>query len=293
MAIVQHAIDAITLGSAYALYALGIGVVFGILGLINFAHGELIMVGAYSLMVIGHPGWALVIVSTICTSTVLALTMERTIFRPLRGASQATLLIGSFAASYLLQNLVILTESSAPKGVNISTWLGGSYSFSKVSVPNLALVTVAVTIVSVTTLSVCLKRTRIGVELRAAAEDFPTARTLGVNANRVIATAFAISGTLAGIGAYLLVAQTGEVSPGMGSQPLLYAFVAAVLGGLGSLRGAAIGGYVFGALTVTLQAALPGSLVPYRDAFAFAAVTTVLLLRPDGLVLGRPALREV
>jgi branched-chain amino acid transport system permease protein len=119
------------------------------------------------------------------------------------------------------------------------------------------------------------------------------ARILGVRANTVIATAFAMSGLLAGIGAYLLVAQTGEVSPSMGSQPVLYAFVATVLGGMGSLRGAVLGGYVFGAITVALQATLPGSLASYRDAFAFGAVIVMLLFRPQGLIVARSVVTRV
>jgi branched-chain amino acid transport system permease protein len=291
--VLQHVIDAITFGSQYALYALGIALIFGIMGLINFAHGELIMVGAYTIVLIGHPSWPVVIFGTVVVSVVFALAMERVAFRPLRGASPATLLIASFAVSYLLQNLAILIEQSAPKGTSVSPWLSQSFDVGSLSIPKLDVVTVGVTVALLTLLGFFLARTRIGVQMRAAAEDFRMARILGVKANTVIATAFAISGLLAGIGAYLLVAQTGEVSPGMGSNPVLYAFVATVLGGMGSLRGAVLGGYVFGAIFEALQAYLPTSLASYRDAFAFAAVIVVLLLRPQGLIVARSVVTRV
>jgi branched-chain amino acid transport system permease protein len=289
----QHVIDAITLGSQFALYSLGIALIFGIMGLINFAHGELIMVGAFTIVLIGHPGWPVVILATVGISIVFALGMERIAFRPLRGAQPATLLIASFAVSYLLQNLAILIEGSAPKGTSVSTWLSRSFDIGSLSVPKLDVVTVSVTVVLLTALGLFLQRTRMGVQMRAAAEDFRMARILGVRANTVIATAFAISGLLAGIGAYLLVAQTGEVSFDLGSNPVLYAFVATVLGGMGSLRGAVLGGYVFGAIFEALQAYLPTSYAGYRDAFAYTAVIVMLLVRPQGLIVARSVVTRV
>jgi branched-chain amino acid transport system permease protein len=289
----QHLIDAITYGSQFALYALGIALIFGILGLINFAHGELLMAGAYTIVLIGRPPWPVVVIATVAIAIVFALGMERAAFRPLRGASPATLLIASFAVSYGLQNLAILIEGSAPKGTSVSTWLSESFSIGSVSVPKLDPVTVGVTIVLLAALGLFLQRTRMGVQMRAAAEDFRMARILGVRANTVIATAFAISGLLAGIGAYLLVAQTGEVSTDIGSNPVLYAFVATVLGGMGSLRGAVLGGYVFGAIFVLLQSYLPLELRSYRDAFAFGAVIVMLLVRPQGLIVARSVVTRV
>jgi len=289
----QHVIDAITYGSQFALYALGIALIFGIMGLINFAHGELIMVGAFTIVLIGHPPWPVMVIATIGVAIVFALAMERIAFRPLRGANPATLLIASFAVSYGLQNLAILIEGSAPKGTNVSTWLSESAQIGSLSIPRVNLVTVGVTLVLLIALGLFLQRTRMGIQMRAAAEDFRMARILGVNANTVIATAFGISGLLAGIGAYLLIAQTGEVAPDVGSNPVLYAFVATVLGGMGSLRGAVLGGYVFGAIFVALQAYLPLELRSYRDAFAFAAVIVMLLVRPQGLIVARSVMTRV
>lgn len=289
----QHVIDAITFGSQFALYSLGIALIFGIMGLINFAHGELIMVGAYTIVLIGHPSWPVVVIATVGVAIVFALAMERIAFRPLRGANPATLLIASFAVSYGLQNLAILIEGSAAKGTNVSSWLSQSFQVGSISIPKLDPVTVGVTIALLTALGFFLQRTRMGVQMRAAAEDFRMARILGVKANTVIATAFGISGLLAGIGAYLLVAQTGEIAPDIGSIPVLYAFVATVLGGMGSLRGAVLGGYVFGAIFVALQSYLPLELRSYRDAFAFAAVIAMLLVRPQGLIVARSVVSRV
>src|SRR5262245_34732371 len=289
----QHVIDAVTYGSQFALYALGIALIFGIMRLINFAHGELIMVGAYTILLVEQPPWPVVVAATIAVAVVFALAMERVAFRPLRGASPSTLLIASFAVSYGLQNVAILVEGSAPQGTSVSTWLSESVQIGSVSIPKLDVVTIAVTVVLLVALGLFLQRTRMGVQMRAAAEDFQMARILGVKANTVIATAFAMSGVLAGIGAYLLVAQTGEVAPDIGNNPVLYAFVATVLGGMGSLRGAVLGAYVFGAIFVGLQSYLPLELRSYRDAFAFGAVIVMLLLRPQGLIVSRSTVSRV
>ena len=138
----QHVIDAITLGSSYALYALGIALIFGIMRLINFAYGELIMVGAYMLVFVGNVPWPVQVIATVGIAVVFALAMERVAFRPLRGANPATLLIGSFAVSYGLQNLAILIEGSAPKGINVSTWLSQSITIGSITITHLAIVTI-------------------------------------------------------------------------------------------------------------------------------------------------------
>ena len=168
------------------------------MGLINFAHGELIMVGAYTIILIGQPPWPVVVVATIAVAIVFALGMERVAFRPLRSANPSTLLIASFAVSYGLQNLAILIEGSAPQGTSVSTWLSESVQIGSVSIPKLDVVTIGVTLVLLVALGLFLQRTRMGVQMRAAAEDFQMARILGVKANTVIATAFAMSGLLAG-----------------------------------------------------------------------------------------------
>jgi branched-chain amino acid transport system permease protein len=291
--LIQNAIDAISLGSLYALFALGIAVIFGIMGLINFAHGELIMIGAYAVVFLGHPGWPLLIIGTVGIVVVFALGMERVAFRPVRGANPITLLVTSFALSYLLQNLAQLILGSIPKTVNLSTSLSQYFSIGSITISKLSVVIVAVTAVLLISLTLFLGKTRLGIQMRAAAENFEMARLLGVRANTVIATAFALSGILAGVASILLVAQTGVVTPTMGTGPVLVAFIATVLGGIGSLRGAVLGGFVLGVITVALQAYLPLELRYYRDAFAYSAVIVMLLLRPQGLIVAKSVVSRV
>jgi len=285
--IMQSVVDAISLGSLYALFALGIALIFGILQLINFAHSELVMVGAFALVLMNDVPLWLRILSMICIVVVTAVVMERIAFRPVRGANPATLLITSFAVSYLLQNLAILILGPEPRSGSVSTFLDESFQVGDIVILHLDVVTVVVTIALLVGLALFLTRTAIGVQMRAAAEDFRTARLVGVRANRVIATAFAISGLLAAIAALLLTAQAGVVTNTIGVNVVLLAFVATILGGMGSLGGAVLGGFLLGVVSVTLQASLPLELRSYRDAFLFAAVFLVLVIRPDGLIVTR------
>jgi branched-chain amino acid transport system permease protein len=293
MIVLQNGIDAISLGAVYALAALGIGLIFGIMRLINFAHGELIMVGGYALFFLGHPPWPLLIAGVLAVVIVFALVMERVAFRPVRGANPATLLVTSFAVSFFLQNLAILIFSSRPKAVALSPIFTEFFSVGGLRIAKLNVLIVLVTILLLTGLAVFLKKTPLGVQMRAAAEDFGMARMLGVRANTVIATAFAISGLLAGAAALLLEAQTATLTPTMGLNPVIIAFVATVIGGMASLPGAVLGGFTLGCLTVALQAALPLEFRAYRDAFAFGVVIAILVFRPQGLIVARTARTRV
>jgi branched-chain amino acid transport system permease protein len=283
----QNVIDAISLGSLYALVALGVALIFGIMQLINFAHGELIMVAAYAVILLAGAPLPVVLFGGLATAVVAALLMERVAFRPVRGANPATLLVTSFAISFLLQSLAMVVFGSLPRTTNLSPFVTESVEIGGLSVSKLNVITVAVTAALLVALGLFLGRTSLGVQMRAAAEDFRMARLLGVRANVVIATAFAISGLLAGVASLLLVAQSGTVSPQMGLYPVLVAFIATVLGGMGSLVGAVIGGYVLGSLTVSLQVLLPLEFRSYRDAIAYAIVIVVLVVRPQGLVVAR------
>jgi len=292
-ALIQNAIDAVSFGSLYALFALGIALIFGIMGLINFAHGELIMVGGYALVFLWNPSWPVLVLGVLVIVVVFALATERIAFRPVRSADAITLLVTSFAVSYLLQSLAQVIVGSIPKTVNLWPGLAQSWQIGEINIPKLDVVIVGVTLTLMVLLGLFLRRARMGIQIRAAAEDFRMARVLGVRANRVIATAFALSGVLAGVAAILLVAQTGVVTPTMGSSPVLVAFIATVLGGMGSLRGAVLGGFVLGAITVALQAYLPLELRYYRDAFAYTAVIAMLLVRPQGLIVSRNIVTRV
>lgn len=293
MIVIQNAIDAISLGAVYALAALGIGLTFSIMRLINFAHGELIMVGGFTLYALAGQPYLVMGLAAVLVAAILALGLERVAFRPLRKANPATLLISSFAVSYLLQHIVLMIFGSRPMGVDFLPQLGDAVELGPLRVPELQLAAIIVTVISMTGLALFFRHSRIGVEMRAAAEDFTMARLLGVRANRVIAVAFVISGVLASMVSLYLVAQTGTVSYKMGVNMVLIAFVASVIGGMGSLVGAALGGFLVGIVSVSLQAYLPVDLRPYRDAFVFLAFIAFLLWRPQGLMTRRADMERV
>lgn len=291
MIVVQHMIDAVSLGALYALAALGIGLIFGIMRLINFAHGELFMVGGYCLFLLaGYPEIVMAL-AAILVVLIAALGMERFAFRPIRGASPATLLVMSFALSYFLQHVVIIVFDARPKGIDFLGFLSHSLELGGLRVPLLQIAIVASTAVLLTLFSLVYKRSSIGVQMRAAAEDFVMARLVGVPSNRVIAAAFACAGFLAAVVSLFYVAQRGSIAPDMGVNMVIIAFVATVIGGMGSIAGAALGGCLVGMVSVALQAALPVDFRPYRDAFVFAIFLAFLFLRPEG-IMARRADRE-
>jgi branched-chain amino acid transport system permease protein len=287
--VVQNGIDAISTGSLYALFALGIALIFGIMQLINFAHGELIMIAGYSLFFALKVEWAFAIVMTLVVAIVFALLMERIAFRPVRGANPATLLVTSFGVSYFLQNLAIILFGSRPKSVGLPSFFTEYFSVGSIDISKLSVIVVCTVAGLLVTIALFLKRSLLGISMRGAAEDFLTTRLLGVRSNVVIATAFAISGLLAAVAALLIVAQLATLQPTMGVNPVIFAFIATVIGGMGSLPGAVLGGFLLGIVQVTLQASLGIGTRPWRDAFLFGFVVLVLLLRPQGLLVPRTA----
>lgn len=299
----QNLIDAISLGSIYALVALGIGLLFGILRLINFAHGDFITIGAYALIVpsadvtarlmIGGWPWPLLIPAVCLIVVVAALLTDALVFRPIRRASSPTLMIASFAVSYIIQNGVLMAYGSRPKAVDLWGGANTQVLIGTLRVPMLQLITLVTTLVLMVAISLFLKRTTYGVQMRAAAEDFRMAQYLGVRGNVVIGIAFAISGILAGIVSLLYTTQAGSLSHTMGVPLALFAFVAVVVGGMGSLVGAVVGGFAIGMIVTMLQAYLPPDLRAFRDAFAFAFVILVLLVRPAGLVPAHTSFERV
>lgn len=296
---IQLLVDAMSLGSVYALVALGIGLIFGVMRMINFAHGDLIMLGAYALVVptaadvappfIGKwPGIALVLAITGIVAFAALLT-ERFAFRPLRrrDVDGATLLISSFAISYLLQSIVLFVHTGRPKSVSIFPQLTQQVEIAGIRVALVDVVTIAVTALLLVALVLFLRRARPGLEVRAAAEDFTMARLLGVKADRVIALAFALSGGLAGVVSILYVSKTGVLDFQMGVPLAVAGFVGTVIGGMGSLLGAVLGGFFLGVASTLLQALLPEALRPARDAFLYSLVILVLVFRPQGLFAPR------
>lgn len=285
----QYLISALSLGGLYALMTLGLVVVYGILRLINFAYGELVMVAGYGMLVFGRTDlpWLFVVLLSVAVAIVAAVVMERVAFRPVRASSATTMLITSFAVSTLLQNIALLTISARPRAVRLPDFFVESITVGDLRVKVVDLASLTVSLVALVVLSVFLRRTIIGIALRAAADDFTMTRLLGVRANRIIAAAFALSGFLAGIVAIFWVGRSSLVEPAIGLQPVLIAFIASVVGGMENLKGAVLGGYLLGFLTVGLQTWLPQAMLDYRNAVLFGIVIVILLARPEGLI--RPA----
>ena len=285
---VQQTINALSLGGIYALLALGLAVVFSIVRLINFAHGEVMTVTGYGIWFILLSGFpvGLAIAFGVMAAVATSMTMERVAFRQMRGADVTTLLITSFAVSQIIQVVFQAGISARPVAVILPGWLTDSIMIGSVRVGMVSVLSIVVVIVSLIFLRLVLTRSVTGIAMRAAAEDFAVVRLMGISANRIIATAFAISGILAGIAAVLWVASRGSVDPLMGAIPVLKAFIATVVGGLGSLGGAVVGGFVLGVVEVYLQAFLPENVLPYRDAIALSIIVGILVLRPDGLLPG-------
>jgi branched-chain amino acid transport system permease protein len=283
--LIQQAINGLSLGSTYALLALGLAMVFSIVGLINFAHGELLTLGGYvtwALLDHGVP-WPLVVPLTAVAVALAAVVMERVAFRRFEGAGMVTLLLTSFAISFLLQTVFSIAFGAQAKAVAVPAWLSTTVDVGSYSIPMVQIITTVATIVCLVALQLMLRRTLTGVAMRAAAEDLTVVRLMGIDARRVVVAAFAISGLLAGVASLLVVARSGSVEPDMGIAPLTAAFLAVVIGGMGSLTGAVIGGLLLGFTTVILQATLPDSVAPFRDGFALLLLIVVLLFRPQGL----------
>ncbi len=301
--VLQVILDAIALGSLYALVALAIGLVFGVMKLINFAQGDYITLGAYSLVVpsasitppllFGALPVPAMIFSVVITCVILALATERIAFRPLRNSSPATLLVASFAVSYFIQHVTMLVQTGRPKSVGIGSQLANAVEIAGLRMPGVQILTMGVTLALLIGLVLFLKKTPLGVQMRAAAENFEMARLLGIRADKVIALAFVISGGLAAAVSMLLVVQTGTLDLRMGLMPVVIAFFATVIGGIGSLSGAALGGFLVGFVSVLLQTYLPADLRPSRDAFVFGLVILTLLVRPQGLIVTSAAKERV
>jgi len=282
--IIQHLIDAVSLGGIYALAALGVGLIFGIMGLLNFAHGDFIMIGAYVIFLMSGRPVFVIIATAVIAVVLLALASDRFVFRGFRKASGTTLLIVSFALSFLLQNIVLMIFGGRPKAVDFGQGLLQSFTIGSVRMSQLDIFTIAMTAVLLTVLTLFLTRTRYGIEMRAAASDFRMSRLLGIKANRVVAMAFGVSGLLAAAVSILLVARLGAVSHTMGVMVVMYAFIATIMGGLGSLPGAVLGGFIIGFGAVIFKVILPHDLAPYRDAFVFGAVFVSYAVFPKGLI---------
>ncbi len=281
----QAIADAISLGALYGLVAVGIGLVFGVMRLINFAYGELITAGAYVLAYTG--GWPAPLAILMCVAAVvaLALVQERVAFRPLRrmGASPAAMLVATFAVSFLLQAIYLLAFGSRGQIVGTLGQLNSAFTVDGVDIRWILLVTTVTGAILLLATGALLNRTTIGLHVRAAAQDFRTARILGVRANRVIGLSFVVAGVLAAAVSVLYTVSNPLVQPQMGVPITIFALVGVVVGGLDRLWSAALGGFAVGFVYGMFGDLLSSQQTVYLPAVVYGSVILVLLLRPAGL----------
>jgi branched-chain amino acid transport system permease protein len=278
----QTFIDGVALGSIYALVAMGIGLIFGVMRLVNFAHGELLTAGAYSLVVTRDLPLAARIVILFLTAIAFALAMELGL-RPLRNASPATLLVTTFAFSFLLQSVFLLVWSAQGDNAQTLPKLNQALVAGELRIRWVTFASIGVGALLLTGTALFLSRTSLGLQMRAAAHDFRTARILGVRANNVIRLAFLVAGILAAAATLLLVVQRPLVTPTFGFSLAIPALVGVVVGGMDRLVTGTFGGFVIGLATSVLGDVLPGSGRVFLTSVVFGLVIAVLLLRPNGV----------
>jgi len=293
--VLQQGLNALAFGAEYALVALGLAVIFSIMGLVNFAYGEIIATAAYSVLLavaLGLASPVAAIVLAVAMGILASVLLERVAFRPVRNAPLTTGLLSAFGVSIILQNLFQLLISPRPQAVPLLNGLNQTLMIGPYAVSSLQLMQLGTAIIAGGGLVLFLRHSTIGIAMRAAAGDFSTVRLQGIRANRVIAAAFALSGALAGIAAVFILARRGSVAPDMGFGLVLKAFVACVIGGFGSLAGAALGGLVLGFIEVGLLVALPSEYGGIKETLTYCIVIALLLLRPEGLIGARRELGD-
>jgi branched-chain amino acid transport system permease protein len=292
----QTVVDAVGLGAVYALMAVGIGLVFGVLRLVNFAYGQLIMAGAYTLAFTAT--WPVPASIAACFAVVVALSMlmDRVVFRPLRGQSPAVMLVTTFAIAFMLQAIALMIDIRDDTIGEIATSIASFNQATTVAGVDVRKITIAAVIVAVVALgllALLLARTTIGLHMRAAATDFGTARLLGVRANRVIGFAVFLSGLLAATVAVILTVQFPFVGPDFALRETIVVLVGVVVGGIDRLWTATLGGFAIGFATGIINGVLPTDKSVFLPSAVFALVILVLLLRPAGLFAwGRAAAAE-
>jgi branched-chain amino acid transport system permease protein len=292
----QTVVEAFGLGAVYALMAVGIGLVFGVLRLVNFAYGQLIMVGAYTLAFTASWPVAASIVACYVVVVALSLAMDRVVFRPLRGESPAVMLVTTFAIAFVLQAIALLVDIRDDTIGEIASSIASfnqAITVADVDVRKITIAAVVIAAVVLSLLALLLTRTTIGLHMRAAANDFGTARLLGVNADRVIGFAVLLSGLLAATVAVILTVQNPFVGPDFALRETIVVLVGVVVGGIDRLWTATLGGFAIGFTTGLINGVLPTDKTVYLPSAVFALVILVLLLRPSGLFAwGRSATVE-
>ena len=281
----QVLVDAVGLGAVYALMAVGIGLVFGVLRLVNFAYGQIVMAGAYALALASQwdwPAWAGIV---LCFAVVIALSMamDRVVFRPLRTQSPAVMLVATFAVAFLLQSIALLVFGSLGKPASSLGYLNRPVGVGSVDIRKITIIAIVVAAVCLVAVVLLLGRTTVGLHMRAAAMDFRTARLLGVKANRVIGSAVLVSALLAGAVSVILTVQNPLVTPNFALRETIVVLAGVVVGGMNRLLSATLGGFAIGFASGLLGGALPSEQSQYLPSFLFGLVILVLIVRPGGL----------
>jgi branched-chain amino acid transport system permease protein len=289
--IAQQIVNGLILGSMYALVAIGFSMIYGIVRLINFAHGDIVMIGAFVtlglLQSLGAP-FPVVAIGVLLSGAVMGIVIERAAFRPMRGAPQVTGFIASLAVSIMLQNLGVLTLTAQPRNFAFPDYMQTVFHVGAVSFRLIDVVIMLSAVFLMGMLLLLVHKTKLGMAMRATAENLDVARLMGIKINRTILAAFAVGSALAGIAGLMWGGKFGQIDPLLGYVPGLKSFVAAVIGGVGSIPGAILGGYVLGLAEVLFVGLLPPIYSAFRDAFVFAALILILLALPNG-ILGQAA----
>ncbi len=281
----QHLFNALTLGSLYGLIAIGYTMVYGILRLINFAHGDILMLGAY-LVFYGSSifmlPWGIAIVVAILGASFIGIMIDQVAYKPLREAPRISALISAIAVSFFIESLAVVVFTGLPKAVYQPKWLVNIIQVGDVRILPLTLIVPCITAILVMILLWVVYKTKPGLAMRAISKDIETTRLLGVNVNKIIALTFGIGSALAAASGIMWALRYPQIQPYMGVFPGFKAFIAAVFGGIGSIQGAVIGGLILGFIEIMTIAFFP-ELSGYRDAFAFILLVSVLLVKPTGL----------
>lgn len=282
----QQFVNALSLGSLYALIAIGYTMVYGILRLINFAHGDVFMLGGYlaffAVGLLALPWWAAALVAVLLTS-LFGVGLERVAYRPLRDSPRISLMISAIGASFLLENLAIVLFDARPKAFPVPEVFSTNFVVGGVYIASVSLIIPVVTAVLLAVLLFVVHRTKTGMAMRAVSTDIEAARLMAIDVNRIVSITFAIGSALAAIGGILWALKYPRLEPLMGIMPGLKCFIAAVIGGIGSIGGAVLGGLLLGLIELMTIAFLP-ELTGYKDAFAFVLLIVVLLVKPTGLL---------
>jgi branched-chain amino acid transport system permease protein len=282
----QHCINALGLGSLYGLIAIGYTMVYGILRLINFAHGDIFMLGAYFVFfatIQFKIPWAFGVAIAIGGATVCGLLVDRVAYRPLRSAPRISALISAIGVSFFIENLAIVVFTGMPRPVVQPPLLMRAFSVGGIRLVPLAIMVPVISFAMVAALLWMVYRTKPGLAMRSISHDIETTRLMGVSVDRIIALTFAIGSALAAVAGIMWALRYPRVEPLMGIMPGFKAFIAAVFGGIGSVPGAMLGGLSLGFVEIMSVAFFP-QLSGYRDAFAFFLLVIILLVKPTGLM---------